>query len=101
MPLSDVKVRNAKAVPPKTHRLWDSGGLYLEVSPAGGKLWRYKYRFQAKEKLLALGKWNTVSLGKARALRDDWKKILANGRDPGAVRKQAKRDAAYRGANSF
>ena len=56
MPLTDVRVRNAKPTS-KPQRLWDSGGLYLEVSPAGGKLWRFKYRFDGKEKLLALGKW--------------------------------------------
>jgi integrase len=100
MPLTDVKVRNAKPTN-RVIRLWDSGGLYLEVSPAGGKLWRYKYRFQGKEKLLALGKWDTVSLHEARELRDDWKKILAKGLDPGAVRKQARNDAAHRAANSF
>ena len=51
MPLSDVKVRNAKADPSKTIRLWDGSGLYLEVSPAGGKLWRFKYTFEGREKL--------------------------------------------------
>jgi len=100
MPLTDVKVRNAKPGV-KTQRLWDSGGLYLEISPSGGKLWRLKYRYHGKEKLLALGKWNTVSLRDARDLRDDWKKVLATGHDPGAVRKQAKREQKNRDANSF
>ncbi|MCC7327807.1 MAG: DUF4102 domain-containing protein [Burkholderiales bacterium] len=66
MPLIDVKVRNAKPGA-RPVRLWDSGGLYLEVSPAGGKLWRFKYRFQGKEKLLALGKWGAVSHDRIRA----------------------------------
>lgn len=100
MALTDMKVRNVKPAH-KPARLWDSGGLYLEVSPTGGKLWRFKYRFDGKEKLLALGKWKTVSLADARALRDDWKKLLAKGLDPGAVRKQAKQEAASRAANSF
>jgi integrase len=100
MPLTDIKVRNAKPGG-RNIRLWDSGGLYLEVSPVGGKLWRYKYRFQGKEKLLALGKWDTVTLREARTLRDDWKKVLAKGQDPSVVRKQAKNDAANRAANSF
>jgi hypothetical protein len=54
MALSDVKIRNTKASD-KPRRLWDGGGLYLEVSPSGAKLWRLKYRYQGKEKLLALG----------------------------------------------
>jgi integrase len=100
MALSDAKIRNAKPTD-KPQRLWDSGGLYLEVSPAGGKLWRFKYRIHGKERLLALGKWDTVSLREARDLRDEWKKVLARGQDPGVVRKKAKRDATYRASNSF
>jgi len=100
MVLSDVKVRNAKPTD-RAFRLWDSGGLYLEVTPAGGKLWRLKYRFQGKEKLLALGKVGVVSLREARESRDESKKLLARGIDPSVVRQQAKRDASLRAANSF
>jgi len=66
-------------------RRWDGGALYLDVSRSGGKLWRLKYRFNGKEKLLALGKWDTVTLREARELRDEWKKILAKGMDAGTV----------------
>src|SRR5262249_6612344 len=69
--------------------------------PSGGKLWRLKYRFQGKEKLLALGKWNALTLADARCARDDAKKLLAKGVDPGAAKKEAKRDAAHRATNSF
>jgi integrase len=100
VPLTDVKIRNAKPTS-KKQRLWDSGGLYLEVSPAGGKLWRFKYRYHGKEKLLALGKWDIVTLREARELRDDWRKVLARGQDPGAVRKKAKVEARHRTVNSF
>lgn len=100
MALTDVKVRKAKAVR-KPLRLWDSGGLYLEVSPTGAKLWRFKYRFNGKEKLLALGKWNVVSLAEAREGRDSAKRLLARGIDPGVQRKEQKRDARDRAANSF
>lgn len=93
MPLIDVKVRKAKP-DDKPFRLWDSGGLYLEVSPAGAKLWRFKYRFNGKEKLLALGKWNLVSLAEARQGRDDAKRLLARGIDPNAQRKAQKRENA-------
>ncbi len=91
MPLSDAKVRNAKADPAKSQRLWDSGGLYLEVSPVGGKLWRFKYRFNGKEKLLALGRWKAVSLAEARDRRDAAKKLLARQIDPAEQRKEEKR----------
>jgi len=100
MPLNDVKVRKAKP-DYKAFRLWDSDGLYLEVSPAGAKLCRFKYRFNGKEKLLALGKWNLVSLAEARQGRDDAKRLLARGMDPNAQREAQKRDARDRTANSF
>ena len=100
MSLTDVKIRNTKPSE-KPQRLWDGGGLYLEVSPTGGKLWRLKYRYLGKEKLLALGKWDLVTLREARELRDEWKKILAKGLDPAAVRKKAKLEAHHRAANSF
>ncbi|HKE42713.1 MAG TPA: integrase arm-type DNA-binding domain-containing protein [Casimicrobiaceae bacterium] len=100
MPLTDVKVRNAKPTA-RPQRLWDSGGLYLEVSPSGGKLWRLKYRVGGKEKLLALGKWNAVSLAEAREKRDAAKKLLAQKTDPAEQRKADKREAAGRAANSF
>jgi integrase len=100
MPLTDVKVRNAKAGP-KPVRLWDSLGLYLEVSPAGGKLWRFKYRRDGKEKLLALGKWNAVSLADAREARDAARKLLAAGKDPGVEKQAQKRLRKHAAANSF
>ena len=100
MALTDVKIRNAKPES-RAKRLWDSGGLYLEVTPAGGKLWRFKYRHMGKEKLLALGKWKAVSLSMARDARDEAKKLLARGIDPSAARKQAKLEASARAANSF
>lgn len=100
MALSDVKIRNAKASD-KPQRLWDGGGLYLEVAPSGAKLWRLKYRYQGKEKLLALGQLGLVSLREAREACNEWKKLLAKGLDPAVVRKQSRREAAHRAANSF
>src|ERR1700693_5093024 len=98
--LTDVKVRKAKPGN-RAIRLWDSGGLYLEVSPAGGKLWRFKYRFNGKEKLLALGKWNTVTLAQARVAREEAKKLLAQKIDPSVKRKEDRRLAAHQAANTF
>ena len=65
MPLTDTAIRKAKPTD-KPQRLFDGGGLYLEISPAGGKLWRWKYRHGGKEKRLALGTYPDVSLSDAR-----------------------------------
>ncbi|MDR0674158.1 MAG: Arm DNA-binding domain-containing protein [Zoogloeaceae bacterium] len=74
MSLTDVIVRSAKPAK-KPVRFFDGGSMYLEVSPAGGKLWRMKCRFEGKEKLLALGKYPGVSLKEARERREKAKKI--------------------------
>lgn len=89
VPLSDRTVKTAKPSS-KPVRLWDSGGLYLEVSPAGGKLWRLKYRFGKREKRLALGIYPDVGLADARDKRDDARRVLARGVDPGAVARAVK-----------
>lgn len=100
MPLSDLSVRNAKPGP-KAVRLYDAGGLYLEVAPTGSKLWRWKYRFNGKENRLALGKYPDTSLKDARGKRDAARKLLANDIDPGAHRKAQKAARLARAANSF
>lgn len=89
MSLSDVKIRNSKPME-KQIKLFDGGGLFLLITPRGGKLWRMKYRFDGKEKLLALGSYPEVSLFDARHRRDDARRQLAHGIDPGAVRKAQK-----------
>lgn len=93
MPLSDTSVRNAKAQD-KALKLFDGGGLFLFVSPAGGKLWRLKYRFQGKEKLLALGAYPDISLKDARKKREEAKELLAKDVDPAEAKKEAKATAA-------
>jgi integrase len=100
MPLSDAKIKNAKPRK-KPLRMFDERGLYLEVSPAGGKWWRFKYRHSDKEKRLSLGVYPDVSLRTARDLRDDARKLLAAGIDPGAHRKAKKAASAESAANSF
>ena len=87
--LTDPAIRNAKPKD-KPYRLSDALGLYIEVAPSGGKLWRLKYRFGGKEKRLALGVYGDVSLQDARKQRDAARKLLSQGVDPGAVRKAAK-----------
>ncbi|MFN3702846.1 tyrosine-type recombinase/integrase [Thermomonas sp.] len=100
MPLSDTAIRKAKPAD-KTQRLFDGGGLYLEITPAGGKLWRQKYRFGGKEKRLAHGTYPEVSLAEARDRRDNARKLLAAGTDPGEHRKAEKQAGEDRAANSF
>lgn len=99
MALSPTAVRNAK--PGGKSRLFDAHGLYLQVAPSGGRLWRLKYRFEGKEKLLALGAYPDVSLAAARVRCADARKLLAGGTDPGAQRKADKREAAMADAGTF
>lgn len=100
MPLSDSAIRSAKPSG-KPRRLFDAGGLYLEVSPAGGKLWRLKYRFGGKEKRLALGAYPVIGLKDARDKRDKARKLLDAGVDPSEQRKAEKAAGGERAANSF
>jgi integrase len=100
MPLTNTTILKAKPAD-KPVRLFDGGGLYLEISPAGGKLWRFKYRFNGKEKRLALGIYPDVSLAKAREKRQATRTLLADGNDPGENRKAQKAAGADRAANSF
>jgi integrase len=100
MPLTATAIRNTKPAD-KPIRLFDGGGMYLEVSPAGGRWWRLKYRFVGKEKRLSLGVYPEVSLAEARSRREDARKLLAAGIDPSDQRKAAKREAEGREINSF
>jgi integrase len=100
MPLTDVTVRTAKPRD-KIYKLSDSGGLYVEVTPAGGKRWRWKYRIGGREKLLSMGLYPAVPLAAARARRDDAKKLLASGVDPSVHRQAAKAAQAESAAHSF
>ncbi len=90
--LTDTQIRQAKGNG-KAQRLYDTRGLYLEVSPPGGKLWRFKYRFGGKEKRIGVGKYPDVSLSQARDRRDEARKLLADGIDP-SVQRQAQKVAA-------
>jgi len=100
IPLTNTAVRNAKPAD-KTKKLFDSGGLYLEVTPSGDKWWRLKYRFEGKEKRLSLGVYPDVSLKDARDRRDEAHKLLANEIDPSENRKAKKAAKVERAANSF
>ncbi|MCX5812572.1 MAG: integrase arm-type DNA-binding domain-containing protein [Proteobacteria bacterium] len=89
MPLSDLKVRTTKPKE-KPYKLYDIDGLYLLVTEKGYKWWRFKYRFDRKEKQLSLGTYPEISLADARVRRDEARKQIAHGIDPGALRKAMK-----------
>jgi integrase len=89
MSLSDVAIRKAKPAA-KPYKLADGAGLYLLLNPTGSKLWRWKYRVAGREKLLALGAYPDLSLTAARDACAAARRTLAQGADPGALRKAAK-----------
>ena len=100
MPLTDTAIRKAKPES-KPRRLFDGGGLYLEIAPNGGKWWRLKYRHAGKEKRLSLGTYPETDLKAARAKRDEARKLIAAGLDPSAERKAGTLRARSAGANTF
>jgi integrase len=87
--LSETKLRNTRPQGAE-YKLFDGGGLYLLVTPSGGKLWNLKYRFDGKEKKLSFGPYPEVSLVDARTKRDEARRQIVNGIDPGAVKKAMK-----------
>lgn len=102
MPLTDVACKSATAPTDRAFlRLADAGGLYLEVTAAGSKLWRWKYRHLGKEKRLAIGQYPAVSLAEARRRRDAARLQLAEGIDPGQARRDAKRAGLAAAERSF
>ena len=89
VPLSDLQVSKAKPGS-REYKLYDGGGLFILVTPSGGKLWHFKYRYNGKEKKLTFGPYPAVSLSDARQGREDARKLLVNGVDPGEVKKAQK-----------
>ncbi len=100
MPLTDTTIRKAKPES-KSVKLYDERGLFLLVSPKGGKWWRFKYRFDGKEKQLSLGVYPDVSLKDARERRDDARKLVANEIDPSENRKAIKAVGKENAENTF
>jgi len=100
MPLTDAAIRNVRPRS-KSFELADERGLYLEVAPSGGIWWRLKYRFGGKEKRISLGVYPDVGLKDARDRRDEARKQIAAGIDPGEVRKAQKEALSESSANSF
>ena len=87
MALSDVQIRSLKPAD-KLYKITDEKGLYLEVSPNGSKLWRYKYLYMGKNKRIALGRYPEVGLAEARRRRLEARENLDNRVDPLANRKR-------------
>lgn len=100
MPLTDTAIRTAKPGE-KPYKLADERGLFLLVNPNGAKWWRLKFRVEGKEKALSLGTYPDTSLKEARSKRDEARKQLAEGIDPGQQRKAIKAAREGMTANSF
>jgi hypothetical protein len=103
MPLTDAEIKKAKYSrnDGKPERLTDGGGMYLELSPNGGKWWRLKYRIAGKEKRLSLGTYPETGLKAARDKRDEAKRLLTQGVDPLVDRKEQKHQVKLATENSF
>ena len=100
MALTDTAIRQAKAGD-VDRKIADDKGLYLLVTVSGSKLWRFKYRLNGTEKKLALGAYPDVGLKDARAKRDDARRLLDAGTDPGYAKKEARVAARIAAANTF
>ena len=100
MALTDVAIRNAKPGVKPT-KLADGAGMFLLVTPAGGKLWRLKYRIDGREKLLAIGAYPEISLSDARKRRDEARALIALGKDPSRQKQRDKVRARIHAADSF
>lgn len=100
MALTEMEIKHLKPKD-KLYRVSDGGGLALEISPAGGKLWRWRYYFQGKEQMLALGKYPAVTLAEARKKRDEQRNLLNAGKHPTREKKIQKLRKEHEGANTF
>ncbi len=100
MPLTDVKIRQAKATD-KVLKLTDGNGLYLDVKPNGSKLWRYRYKIDGKENLYAVGEYPAVTLLDARKAREEARELVKQGQHPSHVRKATTARQIGENANTF
>jgi integrase len=100
MPLTELQIKNLKSRN-TLYRVPDGDGLALDISPSGGKLWRWRYRYNGKNQILGLGKYPAVSLAQARKLRDDARKLLAEGKNPAREKKAQKLRTMHEGDNTF
>lgn len=100
MALTDVAIRNAKPRA-KPYKMGDAFGLFVLIQPSGGKLWRFKYRFDGREKKLAIGTYPVIGLAEARRRRDQARELLAAGKDPSRERLREKLRTQIQAGNTF
>jgi integrase len=100
MALTDTAIRNAKSRD-REYKLSDSGGLYLLITPAGGKLWRLKFRVDGREKKLAIGAYPEIALSDARKRRDEARELVAIGKDPSREKQREKVRSLTQAENTF
>ena len=100
MALTELEIKHLKPKE-KVYRIADSNGLCLEVSPAGGKLWRWRYYYQGKAQMLALGKYPALTLAEARKKRDASREVLETGKHLTREKKIQKLRKAHEGENTF
>ena len=98
--LSDLRIKQAQPKE-KAYKLADGGGLYIEVTPAGAKYWRLKYRYAGKEKRLAIGVYPTVSLKAAREAAQQAKEKLRQDIDPSAEKRRQRQKVQHKATNNF
>ncbi len=100
MALTELAIKNLKPKA-KVYRVADSGGLTLEISPSGSKLWRWRYYYEGKGQMLALGKYPATTLAEARKKRDEARGLLNAGKHPTREKKLQKLRKTHEGANTF
>lgn len=100
MALTDTALRNTKPRD-RDYKLADGGGLYLLITPAGGKLWRLKFRIDGREKKLAIGSYPEISLSDARKRREEARELLATGKDPSREKQRQKVRSRLESENTF
>lgn len=100
MALTDVAIRNAKP-DAKAYKLADGAGMFLLVTPAGGKLWRLKYRIDGREKLLAMGAYPETTLSDARRRREEARALVARGIDPSREKQRDKARSRIQATDTF
>jgi hypothetical protein len=86
MPLSEIEIKNLEPRA-KIYRVTDSEGLCIEITTSGSKLWRWRYYYQGKEQMLALGKYPAISLAEARKKRDTARGLVDVGKHPTSEKK--------------
>ena len=101
MPLTDKQILALRSTEGRVTKASDGGGLQLWVTPSGGRLWNFAYRFVGKQRKLAIGRYPTVSLKDARGRRDEAKRQLSAGLDPSQQKRIAKIAKANEQANTF